>query len=180
MTERPNEPMKKLFLFAISVFFVIGNVIADEPVVAITIDELKADPALLEQHRYISTGQPDAELLSQVKAAGFVAVIDLRTEAEDRGMDEPAAVEAAGLDYHALPIAGARGTTFENAKALDELLAGIDGPVFLHCRSGNRVGALLSLTASQEGATAEEALEIGRKAGLTTLEPAVKALLADQ
>ena len=172
--------MKKLALTAISLIFCLSSAIADDQVIAISIDELKADPTLLDDQPRISTGQPDEAMLEQLKAAGYVAVVDLRTAAEDRGMDEPAAVEEAGLDYYSLPIAGAKGTTFENAKALDDLLAGIDGPVFLHCRSGNRVGALLALTASEEGASAEEALEIGKTAGLTTLEPVVREKLAAQ
>ena len=172
--------MRKLTVAAIALLVTLGNVRADEQVVAISIDRLKAKPTLLDQQPRISTGQPDEAMLAQLKAAGYVAVIDLRTASEDRGMDEPAAVEDAGLDYHSLPIAGAKGTTYENAKALEDLLAGIDGPVFLHCRSGNRVGALLALSAIKNGASEEEALQIGRTAGLTTLEPVVKERLASQ
>ena len=172
--------MKNFAVAVIAMFTVLLNVLADEQVVAISIDQLKADPALLNEQPTISTGQPDEALLSQLKAAGYVAVVDLRTASEDRGLDEPAAVTNAGLDYYSLPVAGARGTTFENAQALEDLLAGIDGPVFLHCRSGNRVGALLALSASKNGASEDEALEIGRTAGLTTLEPTVKSLLKGQ
>jgi hypothetical protein len=43
----------------------------------------------------------------------------------------------------------------------------------LHCGSGNRVGALLALRESQDGADDESALEYGRSAGLTKLEPVV-------
>lgn len=172
--------MKTLAIIAIALFATFGCAVANDQVVAIPIDRLKAEPALLDAQPTISTGQPDAEILTRLKAAGYVAVVDLRTASEDRGMDEPAAVAAAGLDYYSLPIAGARGTTFENAKALDDLLAGIDGPVFLHCRSGNRVGALLALSASKKGASADEALDIGRTAGLTTLEPTVRERLAGE
>ncbi len=60
------------------------------------------------------------------------------------------------------------------------MLAGIEGPVLLHCRTGNRVGALLALRASMQGASDEEALEIGRKAGLGSLETAVVEQLDKQ
>lgn len=165
--------MKKLIAWVFVVMPLSGIATADEQVVAVAIDELRANPTVLESHRYISTGQPDAALLAQAKAAGYAAVIDLRTAAEDRGMDEAAEVEAAGLTYHSLPVDGAKGTTFANARVLQDMLAGIDGPVLLHCRSGNRVGALLALTAAEAGASLDEALDIGRKAGLTTLEPIV-------
>ncbi len=167
-------------LIALAFLILSLSASADETFVAATVDELRSDPALLASQQAFSTGQPDEALLSMAKAAGYVAVIDLRTEAEDRGMDEPAAVEAAGLAYHSLPVAGAKGTTFENAQALDAMLAGIEGPVLLHCRTGNRVGALLALRASMQGASDEEALEIGRKAGLGSLETAVVEQLDKQ
>ena len=172
--------MKNLIALTASCLLFSGAMYADEPVVAVTIDALRADPSLFETHRYISTGQPDEEILALAKEAGYVAVIDLRTAEEDRGLDEQAATESAGLAYYWLPVAGAKDTTYENARALDELVAGIDGPILLHCRSGNRVGALLALSAGKHGASDEEALQIGRKAGLTSLEPVVIERLREQ
>ena len=46
-----------------------------------------------------STGQPNAEQLALFAEAGYVAVVDLRGESENRGLDEAAAVESLGLDY---------------------------------------------------------------------------------
>jgi uncharacterized protein (TIGR01244 family) len=148
--------------------------------VAISADEVRADAGVLAGRRYVSMGQPDKAVLEAVSDAGFVAVVDLRTAAEDRGFDEPAAVEALGMEYHSLEIAGAKGVTFDNARELDRILAGIDGPVLLHCQSGNRVGALTALRASMQGATDEDALAIGREAGMTRLEAAVTERLAEK
>jgi uncharacterized protein (TIGR01244 family) len=159
------------------------NLHADEPApatVAIQVEDVRSDAGVLSGHRYVSMGQPDTAILEAARDAGYVAVVDLRTAGEDRGFDEPAAVEALGMTYHSLEIAGAKGVTFDNARALDDILAGIEGPVLLHCQSGNRVGALTALRASMQGATDEEALAIGRKAGMTRLEPAVEARLAEQ
>jgi uncharacterized protein (TIGR01244 family) len=59
-------------------------------------------------------------------------------------------------------------------KAIEES----DGPVFVHCASGNRAGALLAIGAAHSGGmTPEAALEFGRKAGLTSLEPVVRERL---
>ena len=165
--------MKKLTAIAVSLLFLGCASVADENVVAVSVEEIQSNPAVLAEHRYISTGQPDEALLSAAKAAGYVAVIDLRTAAEERGMDEVAAVESLGMSYHLIEVAGARGVTYENAKALDDVMAGIDGPVLLHCRTGNRVGALLALRAGMDGASVEEALALGRAAGLGSLEAAV-------
>ena len=165
--------MKKLTAIAVT-FLVLGCVsFAEENVVAVSVEDIQSNPGVLAEHRYISTGQPDEALLSKAKDAGYVAVIDLRTAAEERGMDEASTVEALGMSYHLIEVAGARGVTFENARALDALMDDIDGPVLLHCRTGNRVGALLALRAGMDGASVEDALALGREAGLGSLEGAV-------
>ncbi|MNN11028.1 hypothetical protein D3C81_1239680 [compost metagenome] len=77
-----------------------------------------------------------------------------------------------------LPIAGASGITDDNARALQRLLKQDDGKTLLHCASGNRAGALLSLiNARLEGASPDVALQLGRDAGMTSLEPAARAAL---
>jgi protein tyrosine phosphatase (PTP) superfamily phosphohydrolase (DUF442 family) len=123
-------------------------------------------------------GQPDAAALRGFADAGGALVIDLRTGPEARGFDEPALARELGLRYANLPIGGADDLTATNAARLHELLAGADGPVLLHCASGNRVGALLAIDAAEnEGADPATALELGRRAGLGSLEPAVRERL---
>jgi uncharacterized protein (TIGR01244 family) len=128
-----------------------------------------------------SSGQPDEEAFRVFADSGYSAVIDMRGPDEDRGMeDEQATVEAMGLDYIAFPIASRDEINFDTAKELDALLQGIEGPVLLHCGSGNRVGAILALRHSLKGASDDEALERGRDGGLTGLEPLVKERLGEQ
>lgn len=125
-------------------------------------------------------GQPSAQQLQDAAKAGVTTVIDLRTPQEDRGYDEQAAAEKLGLRYVRLPIGGAGDINEANARTLDRLLKQDAGTTLLHCASGNRVGALLALAhARVDGASAEESLELGRAAGLTSLEPAVRAVLED-
>jgi len=127
-----------------------------------------------------SSGQPDEAALQVFADSGYSAVIDMRGPAEDRGMEnEQATVEALGLDYIAFPIASGAEINFDTAKELDVLLQGIDGPVLIHCGSGNRVGAMLALRYSLNGASDDDALEHGRDAGLTRLEPLVKERLGE-
>ncbi len=144
-----------------------------ETITAIKAAEIKADVSLIEGRQYVSTGQPDSEILSLARDAGFTTVVDMRRPTEDRGMDEAAEVAALGMQYITLPIDGANGVTYENAAALDKILAAADGPVFLHCASGNRVGALHALSQKMAGASKEDALAAGLAAGLTRLEPVV-------
>lgn len=125
-----------------------------------------------------ASGQPDATTFAAFATAGYVAVVDLRAADEDRGLeDEQSVVEAFGLDYVAFPIADAEEISFESARQLDALLGQYEGPVLVHCASGNRVGALLSLRESLHGADDAAALEYGRNAGLTRLEPRVREVL---
>lgn len=123
-----------------------------------------------------SAGQPDQAAFKVFADSGYAAVIDLRTAGEDRGLDEQAVVEGLGMEYLSFPI-GSDGISFENARALDELLGAYDEPVLVHCGSANRVGALLALRASLKGADDEAALEAGKQGGLTGLEPKVREAL---
>jgi len=126
-----------------------------------------------------SSGQPEEAALRVFADRGYVAVIDLRGPDEDRGMaDERAAVQALGLEYIAFPIASREAINFDTARELDAVLQRIDGPVLLHCGSGNRVGAMLALRHSLSGADDDDAITYGKDAGLTGLEGVVRERLA--
>ena len=105
--------------------------------------------------------------------AGYAAVIDLRRPEENRGIEEQAEVERLGMSYVSIPVDGADGVTYDNASLLDQVLEQTEGPVLIHCGSGNRAGALLSLREKLNGADNETALAVGRAGSLTRLEPVV-------
>jgi len=131
----------------------------------------------------LTGGQPTEAQIGELAQAGFGTVINLRSEREHADFEwEPAAVAAAGMRYVHIPIAGATDLTHRNAETLAEVLAAAsdDGrPVALHCKSGNRVGALLALESVWVGGmSVDEALALGRAAGLTRLEEATRGLLA--
>lgn len=128
----------------------------------------------------LSGGQPSPEQIAAAAEAGFRTVINLRTEGESGFEWEPAAVEKHGMRYVHLPVAGAESLTRETIAALDRALAEAleEGPVLLHCASGNRIGAVLALRAAWLHETPPDAaLAYGLGAGLTRLEPAVRAKL---
>jgi len=127
-----------------------------------------------------STGQPDEAALQVFADSGYVAVIDLRTDKEKRGIEEAAVVEGFGMQYVNVPIAGVKGVNFESARALQQVLADFDEPVLVHCGSGNRVGALLALGQVLDGADHESAIEHGKTAGMTVLEKRVREVLEDE
>ncbi len=124
----------------------------------------------------LSGGQPTVEQLEAAGRAGFKTVINLRAAGEPGTRESE--VEAAGMHYVELPIAGTEAISEANARALAAALEEAEHPVLLHCGSGNRVGALLALKAFHvDGMSAEEALQYGLDSGLTRLEPVVRKAL---
>ena len=125
-----------------------------------------------------TAGQPAAGDWAAIKARGVRTVVNLRLPGELKGRDEAAEVRAAGLRYVSIPVAGAGGIDDANAKALRAALDAADGPVLVHCASGNRVGGLLALMQARSGTmTPEQALEFGRSAGMASTEARVRELL---
>lgn len=176
--------MKKLLLFVATA--VLLAVVADakdqgsESTTFITAVDLKAGNAAAADARLVSSGQPDEATLRAIADEGFTAVVDLRTETEDRGFDEQEAVNQMGMVYASLPISGAADVTFDNAAVLNHILANYEGRILIHCASGNRVGALFALREKLLGASTDEALAAGQAAGLTRLESVVKERLAEK
>ena len=120
--------------------------------------------------------QPDPGHWSEVKAAGAVQVINL-CEENEYPYDEAAAVSAAGMDFIRIPVAVPGGVNLDNARLLHEAM--LNGPSLIHCSTGNRVAALLALRAYHlEDEDMEKAVQKGRDAGLTKLEPLVRERLS--
>ncbi|KRG68365.1 fused DSP-PTPase phosphatase/NAD kinase-like protein [Pseudoxanthomonas dokdonensis] len=136
-----------------------------------------SQPTLLQPGLYTG-GQPSAAQLRDLAGKGVATVIDLRAPEEERGIDEASIVPALGMQYVSLPIGSAEDINNGNARALQRLLDDSQGPILLHCASGNRVGALLALIAAEKpGEDAESALRRGKAAGLGSLEPIVRQRL---
>ena len=119
-----------------------------------------------------------ADGFAALAAAGYRTYVDLRPVSE-AGPEAQQAAEAAGLTYERIPVAGEVDLDLATVRALDAILdQPASSPVVLACGSGNRSGALLALRAFWlDGATPAEALELGKRGGLTRLEPTVRTLL---
>jgi uncharacterized protein (TIGR01244 family) len=130
----------------------------------------------------LTGGQPTRAQLEEAAGAGYKTVVNLRTLSEDGAWDEREFVTQLGMRFVHLPVSGARDVNRKNAAALREILRDAEAqPVLVHCASGNRIGALFAVGASLfDGATVDNALELGRDAGLTRLEPATREYLLTQ
>jgi uncharacterized protein (TIGR01244 family) len=128
----------------------------------------------------LSGGQPSQEQFEAAARAGFRTVLNLRTDSEPGFEWEQAAVEGLGMRYVQIPVEGVKGLTRENIERIDDALSSArnEGPVLLHCGSGNRIGAVLALRAAWVAdVDSEAALAYGLASGLTRLEPATRELL---
>jgi protein tyrosine phosphatase (PTP) superfamily phosphohydrolase (DUF442 family) len=128
----------------------------------------------------VTAGQPTQEQLSELVDLGYTNFVSLRPNTEEgTGWEEGIAADE-GIQFARIPVAGAEGLTRENVLELDRILdEAAEEQTVLYCSSSNRVGALLALRAYWlEGADQQTALELGRNAGLSRLEPQVTELLA--
>lgn len=114
-------------------------------------------------------GQPSAEEIQRLAAEGVRTILDLRAPDERRGFDEAAVAASVGVEYVNLPVYyhGIPRETFDRVR---EWMKDRDKrPTLIHCRSGNRVGAvLMPYLILDEGKSPQEALELAIQAGLAS------------
>lgn len=127
----------------------------------------------------MASGRLPASDITALKHAGIREDPDLSLGTETPLFDEAAAMRAAGITYHNLPISGASSLTGENVARFNQLLIDAGNRLTLmHCASSNRVGAMIALRAALiDGRPSEAALAEGRRCGLKSLEPAVRERL---
>jgi len=131
------------------------------------------------EQNVITGGQPsDAQFAAFREGAGDgCRVINLRGRGEPGVAEQSTLMNQLGIDYVHLPVSGPGDLSFETAAALKTALE-YEGPIMVHCASGNRVGAVRALAAFKfEGRAVDEALAIGRSWGLTRMEPMIAGLL---
>ena len=171
--QRTNLWLKNIFI-TIGACLLCAQLVASDANIIAGIENLE-----IPGPNYFSGGQPSDEQLSALAGVGVKHVINLRPVSETPAFDEASLVASKDMMYHSLPVAGATGLTLAKVRTLDQLLkqAGHE-KVFLHCSSGNRVGALMALRAALiYGESTERAIAQGKVWGLTRLEPEVVRLL---
>ncbi|CAI8153141.1 MAG: Beta-lactamase hydrolase-like protein [Pseudidiomarina mangrovi] len=114
---------------------------------------------------HLSAAQPSAEHLQLLARQGVTAVINFR---DDALPEEASWATSAGMAYYHIPVSGGDQLSREKVAQLDQVLRALDGQqALLHCSSGNRAAAMLTLHAAwYQGADAEQALAIGQQHGL--------------
>jgi len=146
-------------------------------------DELEIAYESHPEEGVMAAGQPTAEQIPRLATAGYHTILDLRGVEEDRGYDEAAAVQAAGMSYVQVPVASAADLDAATFERFFEVMETAERPLVVHCRSSNRVGALYAAyLAVREGLSLEDALSRGREAGLRSeeLTARVRAYVTEQ
>lgn len=128
---------------------------------------------------WVAAGQPTETRVAEVVETG-ATIISLRLQNEDP-FDEPALIENLGGVFIRYPTNGSDYDTVAFRESMydlydEQLDAGTI--VYLHCASSNRVGASWALyQAERKGVDPEEAIAMGKAAGLTSLESRVRQIL---
>jgi len=122
--------------------------------------------------------QPSQSTLEYLASQGYTTVVSTRGAGEI-DWDEQAAVEALGMRYVSIPMgAPLTGITDEQVAAMAEVMENGDGPMLLHCGSGNRVAGLWGVwLAEHEDVDSAEALRLAELAGMTRVRPLVEQRL---
>lgn len=113
-------------------------------------------------------GQPWPEHLPKLKDAGVKVIINLRPHSEYEGAREEAKVKELGMNYFNIPVAANAPEELDAddfLKLTDEQLK--NGPVFIHCAVGSRVGAFWMIRrVLRDGWDVDKAIEEANRIGM--------------
>ena len=124
---------------------------------------------LFQDGRMYFGGQPDqASFARMASEAGVKTVVNIRLPGEMSriGFDEQALVESLGMKYVTIPVSP-DSFSADDVSQFADVLSSTEEPVLLHCASSNRVGGMwAAYLALHQGVEVDDAIELGRSAGL--------------
>jgi uncharacterized protein (TIGR01244 family) len=131
--------------------------------------ELTGIPNFLKLTDQVWTGgQPWPEHFPKLKEAGVKVIINLRPPTEQEGVHEDAKVKELGMNYFNIPVVFNEPDELDAddfLKLTDEQLK--NGPVFIHCAVGARVGAFWMIRrVVRDGWDFDKALEEATRIGM--------------
>jgi uncharacterized protein (TIGR01244 family) len=127
--------------------------------------------------------QPSAEELRQLKAQGYQTIVNFRTDGEEEQPLSPSAegeaVRELGMDYVNLPVS-MQSMTPEVVDQFRDQFADLSTPVYAHCKSGKRAGAMVMIhRACEEGLSGSEAIQQSEQMGFECDQPELKQFVID-
>lgn len=137
--------------------------------------------ATIDSNHIVALFNPDEGALRKAASAGMKSLVNFRA-ADDKGLspkEERRVAEAAGLNYLHFPVT-ADGLSDELVDEFRRSLDDLPQPVFLHCTSGKRAGAMTIMAlADDKGWDGATALEEGRKRGLDLSQEKIGGFVKD-
>lgn len=124
----------------------------------------------------VSVGpQPSQEELQKLGQQGFKSVVNFRTAGEEEQplspSDEGKKVKAAGMEYLHIPVS----TEAMGSELVDRFrkaFPDLPKPVFAHCKSGKRAGAMVMMNvAVEQGMTGDQTLQKAKEMGFECDQP---------
>ncbi|MGN6136819.1 MAG: beta-lactamase hydrolase domain-containing protein [Aureliella sp.] len=122
--------------------------------------------------------QPTDQQLNELASQGFKSVVNFRTEGEEDQPLSPARegekVGKLGLEYLHVPVS-AKSMSPETVDRFRQRFANLAKPVFAHCKSGQRAGAMVMMhIASTQGMSGKETLQQAEQMGFKCDQPELK------
>ena len=122
--------------------------------------------------------QPSEDQLHQLGKQGFKSVVNFRTEGEEDQPLTPKAegetVTTAGMTYLHVPVS-MKSMGPDQVDQFRAKYAALPKPVFAHCKSGKRAGAMVMMhMAVEQGMTGDQTLQQAEKMGFECDQPELK------
>jgi uncharacterized protein (TIGR01244 family) len=141
-------------------------------------------PEKIKVNDQVSVGpQPSESDLNQLKLQGFESVVNFRTEGEEdqpvSPQEEKQVVEGARMQYLHLPVS-MDSMAPERVDRFREQFQQLPKPVFAHCKSGKRAGAMVMMdVAVSQGMTGDQTLQKAQEMGFECDQPELKKMVRD-
>lgn len=151
----------------LSLFLAFGSQAKNKTVKTDSVEIIKDFKGSFKYQNYYLSAQPSLEALRWYKSQGASAIINLRTKKENQdfanyAFNEENMAKELGLEYHSLPIGGAKDYTPENLEAFAKLIKG-DKKLLIHCRSAGRVTTVfMAYLVKYKDYSVNEAAKVGR------------------
>ena len=122
--------------------------------------------------------QPTEAELKQLQEQGFKSIVNFRTEGEQDQPLSPDAegekVEAAGMTYLHIPVS-MESMGPDLVDQFREKYDDLPKPLFAHCKSGKRAGAMVMMhMAVEQGMTGEQTLDKAQEMGFECDQPELR------
>lgn len=124
----------------------------------------------------VSVGpQPSADELQKLSQQGFKSVVNFRTDGEEEQPLSPQAegeeVKSAGMEYLRIPVS-MDSMEPDLIDQFREKFPDLPKPMFAHCKSGKRAGAMVMMNVAVEhGMTGDQTLQKAKEMGFECDQP---------